>query len=313
MSFTAEVLEEIVNLEEEDEKRLVAEFSGITVVSGYIKLGHSGPELTIKALKPVSARRVVVLARQLFDAEIGPLIYSENFFEKWYEISIRSQKMFDTLNELGVLSDYLTIDFESLKAFLKKEKDLVNSFLRGIFLVSGYVQNPVKGRDLEIVVSEERVHEEIVKILKEAGFKVGTRYRKHKHYIYFKSYEDIKNFLRRIGATKSSFKFEDQQTVNEMKNFINRQVNFEKANVERAVNSALRQIEAILLIDKEIGISNLSPVLREAASLRLKYPEMPLSELARKAKGNLTKSGLKHRLLRLEKLAENLKKQGEGS
>lgn len=312
MSFTVEVLEEIVNSSEDDKNCLLAEFIGATAVSGYIRLGHSGPELIIKTTRPVSARRIVRLAKNLFSAEIGPLIYSENAFEKWYEISVKGEKLFEKLEKLGIFNKLAGIDFDSLKRLYEKQKKYINAFLRGVFLVGGYVQNPQKGRDLEIIVSDERVQNALVNILQSEGFKVGTRYRKHKYYIYFKSYDDIKDFLRRIGAQSSSFKFEDQQTLGEMKNLVNRQVNFEKANVERIVNSAIKQIEAILYVDREIGIANLSPVLREAASLRLKYPDLSLAELAKKAKGGITKSGLKHRLLRIEKLANELKNKKQG-
>ncbi|MCX7832308.1 MAG: DNA-binding protein WhiA [Actinobacteria bacterium] len=312
MSFTVEVLEEIVNSSEEDSSSLLAEFIGVTIVSGYIRLTHSGPELIIKTQRPVSARRIVRLSRTLFDARIGPLIYSENAFEKWYEISISGKILFDRLSKLGILSGLGGVNIDALKALYKKNKNFSNSFLRGVFLVGGYVQNPKQGRDLEIVVSDERVQKVLADILSSEGFKVGTRYRKHKYYIYFKSYEDIKDFLRRIGAVSASFKFEDQQTINEMKNYVNRQVNFEKANVERIVNSAIKQMEAIIIIDREIGINNLTPALREAADLRLKHPDLSLSELAKKAKGKITKSGLRHRLLRLEKIANELKKKRKG-
>lgn len=312
MSFTIEVLEEIVNMDDKSEASLLAEFIGVITTSGYVRLSHLGPELIIKTSRPVSARRIIRIARSLFSAEVGPLIFSENAFERWYEISLTGPKLFQKLSELNVFNNLSGLNLETIRELYKRKKEFANSFLRGVFMVSGYVQNPKKGRDLEITTSDERAKDILSYILKSEGFRVNSRYRKHKHYIYLKSYEDIKDFLRRIGAVNASFKFEDQQTINEMKNFVNRQVNFEKANVERSVTSAVRQIEAILFLERMVGINNLSPALREAAQLRLKYPNLSLEELARKTKAGLTKSGLRHRLLRIEKLAQELKEEKGG-
>lgn len=312
MSFTVEVLEEIAKVAEEDPELLLAEFVGFITVGGYIRLGRPGPEFIIKVSRPVSARRIVKTARALFDAEIAPVVQVENAFEKWYEVAIRGEEIFSKLEQIGLLSGLSGINVGAISRHYQKKKPLMNAFLRGVFLVGGYVQHPRQGRDLEIVFPDEETQKLIADFLRSEGFKAGLRYRKHKYYLYLKNYEDIKNFLRRIGAQNSSFKFEDQQTFNEMKNFVNRQVNFEKANVQRVVNSAFRQIDAILTIERVIGINNLTPALREAAHLRLKYPELSLEELAKKAKGKLTKSGLSHRLKRLQKLAETLEKHEKG-
>jgi DNA-binding protein WhiA len=312
LSFTVEVLEEIAKVSEEDSESLLAEFLGFLTVGGYIRLGSTGPELIIKASRPVSARRIIKTAKKLFNAEIGPLIQVENPFEKWYEISLKGNEIFSTLEKLGLLNGLNGIDVGVLEKLYRKKKQLINAFFRGIFLVGGYVQSPKQGRDLEIVVADEKTQQLLASFLKSERFKFGLRYRKHKYYLYLKNYDDIKDFLRRIGAQGSSFKFEDQQTINEMKNYVNRQVNFERANVQRVVNSSFNQLQDILVIDRIVGINNLTPALREAALLRLKYPELSLEELAKKTAGRLTKSGISHRLKRLHKLAEALKNQEGG-
>lgn len=313
MSFTVEVLEEIAKVAEEDPELLLAEFIGFITVGGYIRLGRSGPELIIKVPRPVSARRIIKTVRTLFNVEIEPVIQVENAFEKWYEVAFKGEEIFSRLEQLGLLSGLNGINVRAISKHYQKKKPLINAFLRGVFLVGGYVQHPRQGRDLEIAFPDEETQKLIADFFKSEGFKAGLRYRKHKYYIYLKNYEDIKNFLRRVGAQNSSFKFEEQQTFNEMKNYVNRQVNFEKANVQRMVNSAFRQIEAILTVEKIIGINNLTPALREAANLRLKYPELSLEELAKKAKTRLTKSGLSHRLKRIQKLAETLETQKKGA
>jgi hypothetical protein len=60
------------------------------------------------------------------------------------------------------------------------------------------------------------------------------------------------------------------------------------------------------LIDKKIGIENLSEPLAEVAKLRLNNPEASLIELAEMTLGS-TKSGINHRFRKLSKIAEELK------
>ena len=62
----------------------------------------------------------------------------------------------------------------------------------------------------------------------------------------------------------------------------------------------------IQLIDRKIGIENLSEPLAEVATLRLNNPEATLTELAEMTLGS-TKSGINHRLRKLSQIAEELK------
>lgn len=312
MSFSKAVIEEIVHSEEDDKESLIAELLGFSIVSGFIRISSLGTEFVIRAQKPAVIRRIVKIIHKLFDFEAGPLIFSESAFEKWYEISFRSDDLQSKLNEAGIELSGFTIVYENMIKKISKDKKLLNSFIRGIFLAGGYVRDPKKDRLLEIQFSDEKVAQTVQKILKKAGMHPGLRHRKHRYYLYLKSYNDIKDFLRRVGAVQASFHFEDEQAVKEMRNLANRQVNFEKANVERAVSTALRQIEAILAIEKHIGIENLTPPLREAAVLRLKYPQANLSELAELSNKKITKSGISNRLKRLEALAIKIAKKEKG-
>ncbi len=53
-----------------------------------------------------------------------------------------------------------------------------------------------------------------------------------------------------------------------MRNSVNRLVNCETANLNKTVSAAMKQVESIKLIDKEIGIENLPDRLREIARIR---------------------------------------------
>lgn len=312
MSFLKEVIEEVVNSDEGDKEDLIAEFVGFSTVSGFLRISSNGTEFVLRAHKPAAIRRIIKITRHLFEFEVGPLTLSESAFEKWYEISFKSEKLHEKLKDAGIELTGFSFIYSDLLGKIQKDKKLLNSFFRGVFLAGGYICDPRKNRMIELQLSDEEVANYVFKLLKKIGLRPGIRHRKHRYYVYLKSYKDIKDFLRRIGAVQASFKFEDEQAIKEMKNMVNRQVNFEKANVERTVSTARRQIHAIKMIDKYIGIENLAQPLKEAALLRLKHPFANLNELASLSSPPISKSGLTNRLKRLEALALKIEKSKKG-
>ena len=98
--------------------------------------------------------------------------------------------------------------------------------------------------------------------------------------------------------------------MKEMRNNVNRLVNCETANLSKTVNAAVRQVECINFIESEIGLGRLPKNLREIAELRLKFPDESLKELGEMLVPPVGKSGINHRLRKIEKIAEELRKEG---
>ena len=99
---------------------------------------------------------------------------------------------------------------------------------------------------------------------------------------------------------------ENARMLKDIRNTVNRQINFENANIDKVVRSAMAQIENIQLIAQYQGLDSLSPPLQEAAHLRLSYPEAPLSELASMSNG-LSRSGINNRLRKLAEIADSIR------
>ena len=129
-------------------------------------------------------------------------------------------------------------------------------------------------------------------------------HRKQSFVVYLNEGDSISNLLALIGAYSAVLNFENVRVLKEMRNNVNRAVNCETANINKTVNAAMAQLESIRRIEKEIGLENLSDTLREAAELRLEYPEATLSELCEL--GGTTKSGMNHRLRKLNAIALDL-------
>ncbi len=81
-------------------------------------------------------------------------------------------------------------------------------------------------------------------------------------------------------------------------------MNWEIANETKKLSAAEKQIKIINKIDEEIGLEELSEVLRETAVSRLENEEMSLQELADLM--SISKSGIKNRFRRLEEIYKNL-------
>jgi hypothetical protein len=146
---------------------------------------------------------------------------------------------------------------------------------------------------------------EDLKILR-AKFDLEAHQTQHKsyHVIYFKSYAEVVKVLNIIGAHQAMLKMENDHIVKELKNDVNRRVNFETANLEKSVSAAMDQLEYIDIIERKEGLDSLSPGLQEMAELRRENPYASLKELGEII--DLSKSGVNHRLRRIKKIAQNL-------
>lgn len=80
-------------------------------------------------------------------------------------------------------------------------------------------------------------------------------------------------------------------------------MNCEAANLDKAVNAAQEQLEAIRRLYELDRVEELSAALKETIILRETYPELTLSQLAEEFEPPITKSCLNHRLRKLVELS----------
>jgi len=190
---------------------------------------------------------------------------------------------------------------------LVKKSCCKKAYIRGVFLGGGSISDPEKTYHLELVTNNEDFAEDIKELLNhyELGAKVVIR--KGNHVVYLKEGEHIVNFLNIIGAHNALLSLENVRIYKEMRNNVNRIVNCETANLDKTLNASLRQIENIKYIKDTIGLDKLPAGLAEIAELRLEYRESSLKELGEMMSPAIGKSGVNHRLRKLDQIAENLK------
>ena len=177
------------------------------------------------------------------------------------------------------------------------------SFLRGAFLSGGSVTDPTKRYHLEMTTSHYKVSRETCALLIECGFSPKELTRGGNNILYFKQSDYIEDFLTAIGAQVSAMGVMEAKVEKDLRNGVNRRVNCDAANVDKAVAASREQVEALTRLTDAGVVATLPVKLQEVAVARLLQPELSLSELAETFDPPLTKSCLNHRMRKLMELA----------
>jgi hypothetical protein len=183
--------------------------------------------------------------------------------------------------------------------------------LRAAFLACGSLAAPQAGHHLEFVPASAQAAERIARLIRTEGVEPRTMIRKGRPVIYLKGLDAIVVVLSAIGAHGAVLRLEDVRALKETKNRIHRLVNTETANVVRAASAAAGQRDAIAYLADAYGLRNLSPVLREAAQLRLAHPDETLAELGRRASPPVGKATINGRITALMRLVRRLREPRE--
>ena len=182
-----------------------------------------------------------------------------------------------------------------------------SAFLRGVFLACGTVTDPQKEYHLEFSVSSKGLCDDLLRVFDEYEPTPHVTQRGGSYTVYFKNSTDIEDVLAIMGATENSMAYMQAKIVKDIRNTVNRKVNFESANLARTIAAATKQYEAIAKIKEKTGFDALPPELREIAALRFENRELSNSEIASMLSQPLTVSGVNHRFQKLIKIAQELK------
>ena len=178
------------------------------------------------------------------------------------------------------------------------------AFLRGAFLAGGSVTDPAKRYHLELATSHLSVSREFHALLLEMGFSPKESRRKANAITYFKQSDAIEDFLTAMGAPLAAMELMNTKAEKDLRGSINRRVNCDAANLDKAVDAAQGQIEAIYKLEERGMLENLPDKLKEAVDLRMAHPELTLSQLAELCDPPVSKSAFNHRLRKLMELAK---------
>jgi cell division protein WhiA len=309
MAFSTEVKDELARVVSSRRCCRLAELSALFHLEGALHL--TGPHrlsLHTESENAAVARKMFSYLKDLFSVvpelrvEKAPRLRGHNCYFLYLEDSQRSTQI---LNELGLLDD-------SLRPVLGVPQRMTRrhccgiSYLRGAFLGGGYVSRPEQPAHLEINVEHAEMAEGLRLLTTRYGIDMHVARRKRIFSVYSKSRSDQVDFLALLGAHNAVLRLQSDAVVRELRGIVNRRVNSETANLERAVNAAQRQLRDIRIIEEGPGLSALPASLYEIAEARMRYPEASLAELGEYMQPCLSKSAVYHRLRRIGRIAARI-------
>ena len=281
MSFSSNVKEELGKINIYNKKEIVE-----AEILGYMLSGNTTVEDDYIYFITENKFNIERLYKLLFNLKID---YEPETRRKVYVAKVKKE-------ELSKLKREETIsDEEELKAIV-----------RGAFLGSGSINDPNKKYHLEILLKSRDNAMYLQNIIKMFGVK--TKLLESNNTIYIKEGEEISKFLALIGATKSVLSFEVIRVLRDTRNNVNRLVNCETANLNKIVNASVKQIEDIKFLKKMKKFDSMPDYLVEIAELRLENPEISLKELGQMLENPIGKSGVNHRLKKIQEYADEIRK-----
>ena len=315
MSFTAEVKDELSRVFPKAACCPKAELSALIRVEGTLHV--TGPErfrLEVATETAPVARKTIKLMHEVYDLKTE-LTVRRSVLHKAnnYLITVPTQPdLTRTLSDLGILDDAQRLTYGIAPQLVRKDCCAI-SYLRGAFLGGGFVADPHGDFHFELTAETEDLAGDLVELMSRFGIEAKVVRRRKLFSVYLKGAEPIVDFLALVGAHRALLRTEDVRILKSMRSQVNRLVNAETANVQKAADAAVSQLEDIRLLASTRGLEKLPPALSELAYLRLEFPDVSLRELGELADPPLSKSAVYHRIRRIEELASRARDAESGS
>jgi cell division protein WhiA len=308
MSFASETKKELTNLEIKP-CCVRAELSALIRMNGSMSFSNRKLIVDIQTENAAIARRIYTLIKKSYDVPVELLVRKKMRLKKNNVYIVRlSQRAKEILEDMKILGEGFTF-IHDIASDLIKKKCCKRSYLRGAFLAGGSVNNPeTSSYHLEIASLYKEHNDSLCELMNKFGLNSKTLERKKGYITYLKEAEKITEYLNIIGAVNALLRFEDVRIVRDMRNSVNRLVNCETANLNKTIGASIRQVENIRYINNTVGLHILPDKLREIAELRLHYTDVTLKELGEMvAGGTISKSGINHRLRKIDEIADKLR------
>lgn len=310
MSFSLDVKMELSRIEDSSVCCRKSELAGILRAGLALRSTPEGIRLLFVTENSPLSRRIFILSKELYGFEPGVEMHRTRRFKACSIYQLDFSAALDgpesrLLHDIGisVSPDSNEIVYSE---YTVKNRCCKRAFLRGGFLATGSISDPDKSYHLEIAFRSRLQAEEYIRYMKDFGLQARSIQRKGHHLVYLKEGQEIVDFLNVTGAHSALLNLENIRIMKEMRNQVNRIVNCETANLSKTVDASIRQIESIRYIQEHAGLDSLPQNLYEIALLRLENPDVSLTELGKMLEPPLSKSGVNHRLRKIERMAESM-------
>lgn len=309
MSFTTDIKQEIANRDLEKHCKK-AQLSALIQLTSSLKISKGNLGIIIRSESPTTSKRVMYLLKDLYKVDTTLQVAKKTNLKKnnVYTIEIDS----DGKRILEDLELYTNRGLESHPGYSIVAKTCcASAYLAGAFLAYGSCNDPQNSSyHLEISLTELDYANYIVKMISRFDMQAKIAKRRNRYIVYLKKADYVSSFLALIGAHDAMMRFEDERIGRDLKNSVSRIDNCEIANEVKTIRAAQRQVEYMQRIIDYGKYEKLNEKLRNVLDIRMKYQDYSLLELCdayQRTYGDvISKSGMKHRLNKLETMAENL-------
>ncbi len=293
MSFSFDVKEELCKVQEKDYICKAAELYGMVL------FGQTVEENQLK----VSTENVLVINRlQSITAELLGLFFEMSEIGVTFNATLHGTNL-SKLYQMLRMNEDSGISLE-IKSHLVHSKERFLAFLRGAVLVGGYFSDPFSGYHFELVTPYYSVAKSLLELMNNQGISCKMVVRRSNHVIYIKDSQQIYDLLYRLGARSSAFELMNVKIEKETNNNNNRVDNCAAYNMDKALNKAVEQIQAIEFIQKRDSLSALPEDLLYVAILRKENPTASLTELSTLSNGRISRAGLSRKLNKIVELSK---------
>ena len=312
MSFSTEIKQEIANRDTETHCQK-AELSALIKLTSSLTISAGNLGFVVRSENPTTAKRIVFLLKELYDADTELQIYKKTNLKKnnVYTIEIHEQGR-TILDDLDIYNE------KGLQAHPRYDMIMRNccaaSYLAGAFLAYGSCNDPQNPNyHLELSLPEIENANFLVKLLSRFQLEAKIVKRRNRYIVYIKKADHVSDFLALIGAHDAMMRFEDERIGRDLKNSVRRMDNCEIANEVKTMKAAQKQIANMQKILASGKYEKLNEKLRNVIDIRLKYQDHSLLELCEAYQKNygeaISKSGMKHRLNRIDSIADHLEEE----
>ena len=303
MSFTVKVKEELLGLDTKSKSELAA----IMKMSGSLGIASQGLTLSITTENAKIARHIYELLLSFYQVKSDIRHHQKTNLRKnrVYTVFL-DEKVEDILSDLHLADAFFGI-LEGIDPLILSDDEASRAYLRGAFLSNGSMRDPESGKyQLEIVSVYLDHAQGLASLMQRFLLDAKTIERKKGAVTYLQRAEDIMDFLIVVGAMEAMAEFEAVKILRETRNDLNRANNAETANIARTVTASMKTINNIVKIMETSGLESLPIDLQEVAHLRVNHPDYSIQQLADSLSKPLSKSGVNHRLRKINKIADDL-------
>lgn len=312
MNFFQKVLSEILSISHTPEESKYI-LQGIIKSAGSISKNNSNIAITINAKDINIVKKINNLCKHAYNEGVNYSFVTGEQKNTEYKVELSKYLIAKIASENNSECNSVSEIFFALFGPIRIENydiEILKNILIGIYIMDGYVYTEKEsgkksnGYLLEISCIYLHFAEQIVKLLRRLSIEAKIFERADRYVVYTKNSNSISDILAILGASKSVLELNDILASRDMKNTINRLNNCEIANYTKTLETAYRQQSKINYLKANNEFDKLKEPLKQVAEIRINNLEYSLQEIADIL--NVSKSCIKHRLSKIEILADDL-------